>query len=361
MTQRLRVAVVGGGIGTQHIEAYRKLPELYEVRAFCDIDAAKAKAVTERFGIPDDVGTFEEVLERADVDLVDICTPSSLHFVQSRAVLRAGKHVVSEKPIAGSLAEIDTLIAAERDSGRRGSPIFQYRFGNGFQKLLHLKAKGVLGRAYLGTVETHWKRGSAYYEVPWRGRWQTELGGCLVTHAVHAHDLLVTALGPVRSVFARTATRVNGIETEDCAVLALEMADGALVSLSVTLGSAAEISRLRLCFEALTCESCHEPYRPQGEPWQLWPADEAAKARIEEALADFGPGLEHYEGQFSRLHAALTEGGPPPVTLADSRASIELLTASYWSARSGANVTLPIGPEHPWYHGWRPRSGGRDG
>ena len=73
------------------------------------------------------------------------------------------------------------------------------------------------------------------------------------------------------------------------------MADGALVNLSVTLGSAAEISRLRLCFEALTCEGCHEPYRPQVEPWQLWPADEAAKARIEEALADFEPGLEHYE------------------------------------------------------------------
>jgi predicted dehydrogenase len=70
--------------------------------------------------------------------------------------LRAGKHVVCEKPIAGSLAEIDALIAAERESGRRASPIFQYRFGNGFQKLLHLKRKGALGKTYLATVETHW-------------------------------------------------------------------------------------------------------------------------------------------------------------------------------------------------------------
>ena len=147
---------------------------------------------------------------------------------------------------------------------------------------------------------------------------------------------------------------MNGIETEDCAVLALEMADGALVSLSVTLGSAAEISRLRLCFEALTCESCHEPYRPQGEPWQLWPADGAAKVRIEEALADFEPGLEHYEGQFSQLHAALTTDGPMPVTLADARSSLELVTAAYHSAQTGEMVSLPVDADHPGYRRWRP-------
>jgi predicted dehydrogenase len=351
--QRLRVAVVGVGIGAQHIAAYRKLPELYQPHALCEIDPSRAAGVAGRFAVPVTLASYDELLSRDDVDLIDICTPSNFHFVQTQAALRAGKHVVCEKPVAGSLAEVDALVATERESGRRVSPIFQYRFGNGFQKLLHLKAKGVLGRAYLGTVETHWKRGRAYYEVPWRGRWQTELGGCLVTHAVHAHDLLVTALGPVRSVFARTATRVNEIETEDCAVLALEMADGALVSLSVTLGSAAEISRLRLCFETLTCESCHEPYRPQGEPWQLWPADEAAKARIEEALADFGPGLEHYEGQFSRLHAALTTDGPLPVTLADASSSLELVTAAYHSARTGTMVSLPLDADHPGYRGWR--------
>jgi predicted dehydrogenase len=350
----LRVAVVGGGIGAQHLEAYRSLPEIYEVRAFCDIDAAKAQAVSEQFRIPHTIGSFEEVLGRADIDLVDICTPSGLHFEQTQAALRAGKHVVCEKPVAGSLAEVDALIETEKASGRRCSPIFQYRFGNGFQKLLHLKRKGVLGRTYLATIETHWKRLPAYYAVPWRGRWQTELGGCLVTHAIHAHDMLVTALGPVRTVFARTATRVNPIETEDCAVLSLEMADGSLVGLSVTLGSAVEISRLRFCFENLTCESNLSPYRPHLEPWQLWPMDEAAGSRIEEALADFTPAAEHFAGHLARLHAAIQDGGPMPVTLADARTSLELLTAAYHSARTGEMATLPIGPDHPAYAGWRP-------
>jgi predicted dehydrogenase len=346
--------VVGGGIGSQHLEAYQSLPDLYEIRAFCDVDPAKAQAVAEQFHILRTLDSFEQVLEQPDIDLVDICTPSGLHFEQTRAALTAGKHVVCEKPVAGSLAEVDALIETEEASGRWCSPIFQYRFGNGFQKLLHLKRKGVLGRTYLGTIETHWKRLPAYYAVPWRGRWQTELGGCLVTHAIHAHDMLVTALGPIRSVFARTTTRVNPIETEDCAVLALEMADGALVGLSVTLGSADEISRLRFCFETLTCESNLSPYRPHLEPWQFWPMDEAADGRIAGALADFKPEPEHFTGHFARLHAAIRDSQPMPVTLADARTSAELLTAAYHSARTGEMVRLPIGPDHPAYAGWRP-------
>lgn len=354
VSERLRVAIVGGGIGTQHAEAYQGLPDLYELRAFCDIDPERARAVTTTFGIPVALGNFEEVLAQDDIDLVDICTPSGLHFEQTLAALRAGKHVVCEKPVAGSLEEIDALIEAARASGRRCSPIFQYRFGNGFQKLLHLKRKGVLGKTYLATVETHWKRLPAYYAVPWRGRWQTELGGCLVTHAIHAHDMLVTALGPIQSVFARTTTRVNPIETEDCAVLAIEMADGALVSLSVTLGSAVEISRLRFCFETLTAESNLAPYRPHLEPWQFTPMDDAAAARIEGALLDFAPTAEHFGGQLERLHAAIDAGQPMPVTLEDARTSLELVTAAYHSARTDSRVTLPILPDHPLYRGWLP-------
>lgn len=90
--QRLRVAVVGAGIGSQHIEAYVKLPERYEVRILADLDAECARTVADRFGVPETLGGFEEVLARDDVDLVDICTPSSLHFEQTRAALRAGKH-----------------------------------------------------------------------------------------------------------------------------------------------------------------------------------------------------------------------------------------------------------------------------
>jgi predicted dehydrogenase len=357
MTTRLKVAVVGGGIGTQHIDALLELPEQFELVAFCDVDPAKAAAVAGKYGIGAALTSYEELLARDGIDIVDLCTPASLHVAQTIAALEAGRHVICEKPLAGSLDEIDRLAAVAASTGRHVSPIFQYRFGNGFRRLLHLRDKGLLGRTYLATVETHWRRGAKYYAVPWRGRFATELGGCLTSQAIHAHDLLTHALGPVRSVHARTATRVNPIETEDCAVVSLELADGALAALSVTMGAAVEHSRLRFYFENVTVESNLSPYRPHLEPWRFESADEAGRAAIEAALADFVPLPEHFAGQFSRLHGALTGDGPPPVTLADSRASIELLTAAYYSARTGENVTLPLGPEHPYYRGWRATDG----
>jgi predicted dehydrogenase len=353
----LKVAVVGGGIGTQHIDALIKLPEQFELAAFCDLDPAKAEAIAERYDIGSTT-SYAGLLAQDEIDIVDLCTPAGLHVAQTEAALQAGKHVICEKPLAGSLAEVDRLAALAEATGKHVSPIFQYRFGNGFRRLLHLRDKGLLGRTYLATVETHWRRGAEYYAVPWRGRLATELGGCLTSQAIHAHDMLVHALGPIRSVHARTATRVNPIETEDCAVVSLELADGALAALSVTMGAAVEHSRLRFYFERVTVESSLSPYRPHLEPWRFEGVDEATSGEIEAALADIIPQPEHFEGQFSRLHAALTAGRPPPVTLADARAAIELLTAAYDSARTGANVTLPIRPEHPYYRGWR-TSGGR--
>ena len=201
-------------------------------------------------------------------------------------------------------------------------------------------------------METHWRRLPAYYANPWRGRWATELGGCLVTHAIHNHDMLTMILGPVRSVYARTATRVNPIETEDCAAAMLEMADGSFATLSVTLGAEEDMSRLRFCFEGLTVESNHSPYNPGTAPWRFIAADPERQQAIDAAVAEVAPAPERYAGQFLRLHKALTEGGPLPVSIADARPSLELLTAAYHSARTGAAVQLPIGRDHPLYAGW---------
>lgn len=351
-TARLRAGVAGGGIGKAHLDALKQLPDLFEITAFCDIDRERADAIARDYGIPAALTDFDALVERQDVDIVHICTPSGLHAAQAEATVRAGKHVVCEKPLAGSLAQIDALAELERACGLSVSPIYQYRFGAGLQKFLHLRDRGVLGKFYLATVETHWRRGMDYYAVPWRGRFATELGGCLVTHAIHAHDIVVHALGPVASVHARTATRVMPIETEDCAVISLQMADGGLVALSVTLGAAVQHTRLRLCFERVTVESNTEPYAPDAEPWTFLPADGEAAAAIATALSDFAPAAERYEGQFRGIHAALTQGAPLPVTVADARASVELVTAAYHSARTGATVALPVGTDHPLYRGW---------
>jgi predicted dehydrogenase len=289
-----------------------------------------------------------------ELDVIDVCTPAHLHVEHVLQVLAADKHVVCEKPVAGSLAGFDCLIEAESRAGRRVMPIFNYRFGAGVQKLRHLITAGVAGRAYLGTIEVAWRRRAAYYDVPWRGHWETELGGCLTGHAIHFLDLLTYVLGPVRSVFARTTTLVNPIEVEDCASLSLQMADGSLASVSVTLGSSAEISRQRYCFANLVAESNLAPYaKNTDEPWTFVADTPEVKTILEEAAA-LTPGPAGFVGQFARFAEALEAGTKLPVTLAEARQTAELLTACYASARTETAVGLPIGPDHPLYGGWQP-------
>jgi predicted dehydrogenase len=356
MAKVFTVAVVGCGIGRMHIdEGYARHPDKFRVLALCDVDAARLDAVGDAFGVARRTTSFDEVLGMADVDIVDICTPPTLHVPQALAALAAGKDVVCEKPVAGSLADVDRVAAAARTARGRLMPVFQYRFGNGLQKAKRIVDRGLAGTPYLATVETAWKRTPAYYATPWRGRWATELGGVLVTQAIHAHDLMTCLMGPVASVFARTATRVNAIEVEDCAVASLEMASGALVSLAATLGSQREISRLRFCFEHVTFESSLAPYAPGDDPWQIIPASPAAARRLDDALADWTPLPSRFDGLMPAYHAALAGGSALPVTLADARAALELVTALNHSAETGAAVTLPIGPDHPKYRGWCPQ------
>ncbi len=355
MSGRLRVAVVGLGVGLQHVGAWRQLPERFELVAICDVNEKLARLVAEKLDIPRVETRFDALLEGPEApDVLDVCTPPHLHQEMATAGLRAGRHVICEKPLVPSLAACEELAGIEAESPGRLMPIFQYRFGAGLLKLQRLIAKGIPGKVYLSTVETAWLRGSDYYAVEWRGRWQTELGGVMTTHAIHAHDILCNVVGPVQSVFARTATRVNPIETEDCAAVSVVMADGSLATLSATLGSRPEISRLRFCFENLTAESSLAPYQPSFDPWTFTAANDEVQAEVDATLQDFPPGHELYAGQFERFHEALVTGGELPVTLADARASLELLTAIYHSSQTGLPVDLPIGSDHPCFGGWLP-------
>lgn len=353
MTKRLRVSVVGLGVGEQHVDAYAARPELFEIAGLCDLDPARMARIADKHGVKAQFASYEIMLAEAKPDVVNICTPPNTHFDLITRGLAAGIHVVCEKPLVGSLADVDRLAIAETASGRRIIPIFQYRFGNGLQRLKLLVENGLSGEAMLTTIETSWQRGADYYAVPWRGKWATELGGVCLTQAIHAHDMLSYINGPVASVFANLRTRVNAIEVEDCAAISVEMADGSVATLSATLGSAVQISRLRFVFRNLTAESNLDPYRPSRDPWQFHGATEEAQAKIDAALAAFLPREEFFESQFVRLHDHLINGrGDMPVTLADARASLELITGIYHSAVTGEKVGFPLSPDHPRYGGW---------
>ena len=352
-----RVAIVGLGIGRAHLEeGYSQLKDLYEVTALCDLDKNRLDEVGETFDVARRITDFDALLGMEDVDIIDICTPPSLHLQQSLKALQAGKHVICEKPLVGSLKDCDTLADALKQTKGSLMPIFQYRWGTGFQKAKYLVDHGLTGKAYVASCETHWTRAADYYDIAWRGKLGIELGGVLLSQAIHLHDMMCALMGPPERVYVETATRVNPIEVEDCAVATLKMQSGALVTLNCTLGSKQEISRLKACFEHVTITSHSEPYAPGNDPWQFDCADTAEGRAIQSALAQVPVVASRFKGQMISYHQALQGKGPWPVSLSDARQSLELITAFYHAAATHQAVSLPIKSDHLLYTDWRKHS-----
>lgn len=355
MSKIFNVAVIGVGIGRSHIvEGYLPNADKFKVLALCDLNVERMTPIADEFAVERRITSFDDILAMDDIDIVDICTPPGLHYSMVMAALKAGKHVVCEKPLVGSLAQVDDVIAAEQQSKGMLMPVFQYRFGTGIEQAKAIIDAGIAGKPFMGTVETLWRRDAPYYAVPWRGKWATELGGVLMGHAIHPHDLFTYLMGDIDRVFGRVATRVNPIEVEDTISASLMMKSGALASLTATLGSADDMTRIRLAFENVTFESDHAAYNPGDKLWKIQPRNPETAEKIAALLKDWQHVPSRFETQMARFYHALMGTAPLPVTSADSRRSLELVTAFYHSSSTGEDVPLPIGPGHPLYQSWVP-------
>lgn len=347
-----KVAIVGAGIGASHLKGYQALPERFQVKTVCDLDTARAEKMTQNTDIAV-TSSFDDVLA-SDVDIIDICLPPHLHFSTSMQALDAGKHVMCEKPLVPSLAEADALVAKAESTGRIMGSVFQYRYGLGGAQMRALDAAGLVGKPFAATLETHWNRSKEYYDIDWRGTWAGESGGAILGHAIHIHDLLTSFMGPVDSIFAELATRVNDIEVEDCAALAIKMKSGAVVTSSVTLGAADDTSRIRILAEGMTVESDHAPYAPAAAAWTFKARAPYEQGPIDEVLAGLGPQLTGFPGLLDAFADTLDGRPAPYVSLEDGRASLEFVTAVYASHRSGQRMNLPLAKDNPLYEGWVP-------
>jgi len=359
---QLGVGIVGCGWAAEwHVrDGFARLPDRFSLEACCDVDGERARAFAAKHAIGTVARDFDALVATPGVDVVVICTPAALHREMIVAALRCDKHVICEKPLAGALADIDRIAAAQATSHGRAMPVFQYRFGDGVARVRHAIRAGVAGRHHMSIVESAKRRGADYYAAPHRGTFGSELGGVLVTQAIHVHDLLTWLVGPVAEVACMKTTRVNAIEVEDCAVVSLRFEDGALGSLFATLGAVRQSTRIRLYFENATFEIERFDAAARSisiEPWSVVPKDRDAAAAIAAKMAELPAQRGWFEAQFAAFHDAIRSGGPLPVTLDDARDSIALITAMFESEARGAVVQLPIQREDPAYTGWS-RTGG---
>ncbi|MCX6625841.1 MAG: Gfo/Idh/MocA family oxidoreductase, partial [Acidobacteria bacterium] len=128
MEHKLRIGVIGLGImGEQYVRVFRGHP-LAEVVAVASRTPERASAIAARYGIPNPCATWQDLVERADVDAVYVATPDHLHYQPARAALEHGKHVLIEKPMTLDLDEADAMISLARKSGRKVQVAFNHRW-----------------------------------------------------------------------------------------------------------------------------------------------------------------------------------------------------------------------------------------
>jgi UDP-N-acetyl-2-amino-2-deoxyglucuronate dehydrogenase len=230
----VRVALIGcGRISKNHFEAIKRIEGL-ELVAVADSDLARAQAVGAEQGVPA-FGSLDELLAAVPSDLVSICTPSGLHPQHGMIAARAGRHVLTEKPMAISLAAADELVQTCDNAGVQLFVVKQNRLNPPIQLLRRAIDKGRFGRIYSANVTVRWTRPQEYYDAePWRGTWEFD-GGAIMNQASHYVDLMQWLVGPVESVMAKTATQARRIEAEDSGVALLKFRSGALGVIEVTV------------------------------------------------------------------------------------------------------------------------------
>lgn len=226
LDRKIRFAVTGcGRISANHFEALRRHHETTELVSVCDVDAHalnKAVAQTGAAGF----ANLETLMEESRPDVVVLATPSGLHPDQAVQVARAGRHVMTEKPMATRWADGKRMVAACDAAGVRLFVVKQNRRNATLQLLKRAIEKGRFGRIYLATINVFWSRPQSYYDsAPWRGTWEFD-GGAFMNQASHYVDLLDWLIGPIESVQAYTGTLSRNIEVEDTGVMAVRWRSG---------------------------------------------------------------------------------------------------------------------------------------
>jgi UDP-N-acetyl-2-amino-2-deoxyglucuronate dehydrogenase len=340
--QKLRVALVGcGRISKNHFDALRAVEGL-SVSAVCDVEAPRAQEAGEREGVPW-FTSYEEMLRTASCDVVTICTPSGLHSAQGILAARAGKHVVTEKPMSISLAQADDLVKACDDAGVHLFVVKQNRLNPPIQLLRRAVDKGRFGRIYLANVTVRWQRPQEYYDAaPWRGTWEFD-GGAIMNQASHYVDLMQWLVGPVESVMAKTATQARRIEAEDSGVAIVRFRSGALGVIEVNVltypknyeGSIAimgEKGTVKIGGTAVN----------RVEHWSF--ADYDDDDKLVEGANSNPPNVYGFghAGYYRNVLAVLRGQAKPETDGRAGRKSLELILGIYESAKTGREVPIPL-------------------
>jgi UDP-N-acetyl-2-amino-2-deoxyglucuronate dehydrogenase len=349
----LRFAVIGLGMGVHHCKDLLDARGC-ELAAVCDTDPDRLEQNRRQFGVKA-TESFAEILADPEIDVVNVCTPSGLHAEQTVAALRAGKHVVCEKPPDVTVEAVDRMIAAQRETGRQLMVIFQSRFEPLYLRMRETIEEGRLGRliGVHGTV--NWWRAQSYFTCPgmWKGTWRWDGGGSLANQGVHTVDLLQWLAGPVAEVYGKFGVFAHDIETEDKTAAVLTFASGALGTLTTTTAAYPGLDRTVFIHGTKGSIVAEDDMLVR---WRVESEDrEAEEAEEKRMLASFGRKESRDAGvasdpfafatrghlaQFEALAEVIRAGGELPNSIESSRHTVEIVNAIYESGRMNRPVRI---------------------
>jgi UDP-N-acetyl-2-amino-2-deoxyglucuronate dehydrogenase len=352
------VAIIGAGaISSFHLDGYLAFPDRCRVVAIADPDLGRAQRRIRAYRLTDAVAfdSVDAVLgDGRNIDLASVCTPPSSHAEIAARLLDAGVNTLLEKPMAPSLAECDAILAAADRGGAVLSVVAQNRFTNPMMRLKQVLDSGLAGRVLHAQVDSHWWRGPSYYDLWWRGTWQSEGGGCTLNHAVHHIDALQWMVAAPVAIQAMIANVDHGnSEVEDLSLAILRFPDGALGQITSSVVHHGQDQQIVFQAErakvAMPWTVSAQAQQSNGFPQREH--DEATERELSQFYENL-PALA-YEGHTGQIDDVLTAlestDGTRRVLVdgRDGRTTIEIITAIYQAAITAQTVTLPLPPDDP--------------
>ena len=309
-------------------------------------NAENARAFAQKHSVPFSTTSVAELVARPDIHVVCITTPSGAHLEPALAAIRAGKHLVVEKPIEITTERCDEILHAADAAGVKICPIFQARFGEGARTLKAALVAGRFGRIVLASAYVKWHRSREYY-TGWKGQRLLDGGGALMNQAIHGVDLLQWFAGLPAEVFCWTTRRVHTqIESEDTASAALKYPGGALGCIEATTAAWPGWSRrIEICGERGSAR-LEDDHLAEWKFRDAVPHDDAIRAAGLDPAMVSGAGAPNaisfvgHLRQIQDLVDSLRDNRPVAIDGHEARKAVALIRALYASAERGAPVQL---------------------
>jgi UDP-N-acetyl-2-amino-2-deoxyglucuronate dehydrogenase len=341
--RKVRFALVGcGRIAANHFAAIEKHADRAELVAVCEIDAKAREAAVSRTKAKG-FDRLDKMLAESNADIVVLATPSGLHPDQAIEIAQSGRHVMTEKPMATRWQDGKRMVAACDAAGVRLFVVKQNRRNATLQLLKQAVDQDRFGKIYMVSINVFWSRPQSYYDsAAWRGTWEFD-GGAFMNQASHYIDLLDWLIGPVESVQAYTGTLARDIEVEDSGVMSVRWRSGALGSVSVTM-----LTYPKNLEGSITIIGEKGTVRVGGvavneiQHWEFAdkrPEDEKVKSASYETTSVYGFGHPLY---YDNVIKVLRGEAEPDTDGREGLKTLEVLIATYLSARDGRRVALPL-------------------